>query len=118
MARHKDANSTRQRVFTKLEQLLEVPRSDAVEQIMEEFKIARPYAMTLYQTHRTSNKKKGKYTKVYKVRDVKDGAGVDPYLSTSFVLAPKRSDAKTLGGAVSKYESELQRKATLASKLK
>lgn len=118
MARKKDSNSTRQRAFTRLDELMKIPRSAAVDKLIAEFSIARPYAMTLYQSHRTAEKQAGHYTKVFLIRDMRDGAGVDPYMSSRYVLVAKRNDSKTWKGAVSKYESDQNRKIKLAKRLK
>lgn len=117
MARKIDKQSKRQRVFAYLDTVTDRDRGEVVEQIMADFDMGRSYAMTLYQSHRAQSKEAGALTKVYKVRDRKDGKDVAPYMSTKFVATAADSDATDKKTAVTNYEADLTSRIAKAKKL-
>jgi len=103
MARKTNSNSTRQMAFKRLNELTDVGRKDAAEILMKEFSIGNSYAMTIYQQHRNEQKKSGAYTAVFVVRDIKDNKATTPFISTTHVLKPGKTDSVTPAEAVNVY---------------
>lgn len=103
MARKINATSVRQLAFARLDTMTSTGRKEAAESLMKEFDIKMPYAMTIYQQHRNELKKSGAYTAVFTVRDIKDNKATTPFISTTHVLKPGKSDAVTPEEAVSVY---------------
>ena len=118
MARKTNENSTRQLAFKRLSKMMTANRSEAVETLMKEFNIKKPYANTIYQQHRNEQKKSGNYTAVYVVRDMKENKSTDPYISTSYVLKPGKNDATSVEQAIDQYVENQQSKINQAQAIK
>lgn len=101
--------SNRQKGLKLLDGLLDLPRAQAVEVLMDELNIKYPYANTLYQTHRRQNIANGTgLTTAYKVLDIKNGYHVDPFLSTRHVVKTKPGEFISKNKAIVAYVNRLQ----------
>lgn len=117
MARKANNGSNRQLAFKYLDNHKGRPRSELLEELMVELDIGLVYAKTLYQNWRTLSKKSGSLTKVYTIRDHKDGVTVDPYVFTKHYAKPPKKAAKTEATAVIQYIDELHERMAKATKL-
>ncbi len=109
MARKIDKQSKRQKVFAYLDGQTQRERADVVADIMRDFSMAKPYAMTLYQTHRKLSKGTGALVEVFSIRDHKEGVTVDPYVFSKHVASAniERQDT-SINDAVESYTVELE----------
>ena len=118
MARKADKNTTRQKAFALLNEHPDASRAEMLEKIMVDFDVGLPYAKTLYQHWRKQSKEAGVLTKVFVIRDHKDGHTVDPYVFTKHVAQPIPNGlATTEAKAVKQYIQELQKRSEKAKKL-
>ena len=118
MARKADKNTTRQKAFALLDEHPDASRADMLEKIMVDFDVGLPYAKTLYQHWRKKSKEAGTLTKVFVIRDHKDGQTVDPYVFTKHIAKPiPNGMATTEAKAVKQYIRELQKRTEKAQKL-
>jgi len=109
MARKIDKQSKRQKVFAYLDGQTQRDRAEVVTEIMKDFDMARPYAMTLYQTHRKNGKANGALVEVFSIRDHKEGVTVDPYVFSKHVATAKvNGDDTSVPDAVESYKDELK----------
>lgn len=72
MARQVNETSNRQMVFARLDNMVEVPRKDALAAIVSEFELNTSYARTLYQQHRARMIESRILVETFAVRE-KDG---------------------------------------------
>lgn len=118
MARKIDKQSKRQKVFAYLDGQTQRDRAQVVSDVMRDFGMARPYAMTLYQTHRKLSKVSGALVEVFSIRDHKEGVTVDPYVFSRHVAsASVNGDSTTVTDAVASYKTELKSRIKSAEKL-
>ena len=117
MARLIDDKSARHTSPKLLTDNIKLSRKDALTLLMTTYSIEAGYAKSLYQRWRTLNKESGALTQVFQVRDVKDGASVDPYMSTSHVNSVADTDATDAKAAVVKYVAASKDKVDKANKL-
>ena len=104
-------------IFYKLPTTSRMEIFTLITKLMSTFKIARPYAMTLYQSHRKDMIASGKLTEVFTIRDFSEGKTVAPYVSSSFVVKPGKNDSTTAKAAVKAYETTLKARITSAKTL-
>ncbi len=108
MARKIDKQSKRQKVFAYLDAQTQRDRADVVADVMKDFEMAKPYAMTLYQTHRKQSKATGALVEVFSIRDHKEGVTVDPYVFSKHVAqASVGTGSVDVNSAVMSYKVEL-----------
>lgn len=117
MARRENKGSNRQKAFAFLDINPGRTRTDCLETMMVDLKIGLVYAKTLYQNWRKLRKETGELTKVFTIRDHKDGATVDPYVFTKHIPNPSKKMARTEASAVIDYIKELKVRMEKASKL-
>lgn len=120
MARLADKTSVRQRIFTRLDDLSHLKRTEAVNTLVAEFGVSESYTRTLYQNHRKlrSEAQVGDgFVTIFKVRDTKSNAPVDPYMSSMVKNNPDKKEARNKSDAVKLYKADNIRKSKLATKL-
>lgn len=105
MARKADPNSKRQRGFKILNRMQRSSRANAIAKLMTELKVDKPYAETIYATHRKMGKDDGKYVTIYRVMDRKNGKPCAPYMSTKVIFKSKvkTGDWRSVGQAKAAY---------------
>lgn len=121
MARLVDKTSTRQRIFTKLDTLAHLKRTQAVSVLMTEFDVSEAYARTLYQNHRKIRSETSggvNFITIFKVRDTRSNSPVDPYMSSMVKNNPDDGEAKTKTDAIRQYRIDNIRKSKLSTALK
>ena len=117
MARTINANSNRQKAFKYLDGQLDKDRNVVVTAVMKKFTMGKSYAATLYQDHRSQAIDAGKMTKVFVVRDTKDGKAIAPHITSHYVSTPETDASTTAKKAVTAYGKTLKARIALANKL-
>lgn len=118
MARTANKNSTRQKAFALLDKRLDKDRNVVVAELEKKFDINTSYAATLYQNHRKLKIDAGEMTKVFVVRDTKDGKPIAPHVTSHYVSETSDSDSTTVAQAKKAYTSNLREKIAAAKSIK
>jgi len=120
MARTVNKNSKRQRIFARLDGLSSIKRAAAAKIIVDEFEVSTSYAMTLFQNHRqirSSEATGDGFVTIFKVRDTRSNAPVDPYMSSMVKNNPDEDEARTESAAIKSYISRNIEKNVIADGL-
>ena len=117
MARTPNKNSTRQKAFAHLDKQMDKDRNVVVAGLEKKFDINTSYAATLYQDHRKQKIDAGEMTKVFVVRDTKDGKPITPHITSHYVSEPG-DGATTVAAAKKAYTSNLREKIAAVKSIK
>jgi len=113
--------SKRQIAYESLDNMAGVPRQEAAKALVDHLGISPTYAMTLFQSHRQERSKESStgngFVTIFKVRDTKSNAPVDPYMSSMVRNNPGVREPRNREEAIEQYRADNTRKSKLALKL-
>jgi len=118
MARTINKNSNRQKAFKYLDGQLDKDRNVVVAAVMKRFDMGKSYAATLYQDHRSQTIEAGDMTKIFVVRDTKDGKTIAPHITSHYVSTPEDGAATTVAQAKKAYTANLREKIAAVKSIK
>lgn len=119
MARHADPTSKRQRGFKILDRTWRQSHGVVIEKLMKRLDVSRPYAETIYATHRREGLKTGKFVKTYAVVEQNNGKPCKPRIATKVLRKEVLSDEHhlTAGAAKIAYIEDQRKKINFVEAL-